>query len=206
MLYTPQYIFAGCKYTTKFLIFNTLEKIFGFFGFLCSFTAILLSNRCYEKKKQTEFERIVREHKATIYTVCYMFSDDNATVADMFQEVLINIWNGLENFQGRSSAGTWIWRVSLNTCISYEKKLRRRHDTFPLEMGIDLYEENPDESGRQIRMLHDRVRRLDIFDRALILLWLEDLTYEEIGAILGISVKNVSVRLVRIKEKLKNMK
>jgi RNA polymerase sigma-70 factor (ECF subfamily) len=155
---------------------------------------------------QTEFERIVREHKATIYTVCYMFSDDNATVADMFQEVLINIWNGLENFQGRSSAGTWIWRVSLNTCISYEKKLRRRHDTFPLEMGIDLYEENTDESGRQIRMLHDRVRRLDIFDRALILLWLEDLTYEEIGAILGISVKNVSVRLVRIKEKLKNMK
>ena len=94
----------------------------------------------------------------------------------------------------------------LNTCISYEKKLRRRHDTFPLEMGIDLYEENTDESGRQIRMLHDRVRRLDIFDRALILLWLEDLTYEEIGAILGISVKNVSVRLVRIKEKLKNMK
>ena len=155
---------------------------------------------------QTEFERIVREHKATIYTVCYMFSDDNTTVADMFQEVLINIWNGLENFQGRSSAGTWIWRVSLNTCISYEKKLRRRHDTFPLEMGIDLYEENTDESGRQIRMLHDRVRRLDIFDRALILLWLEDLTYEEIGAILGISVKNVSVRLVRIKEKLKNMK
>ena len=145
---------------------------------------------------QTEFERIVREHKATIYTVCYMFSDDNATVADML----------LENFQGRSSAGTWIWRVSLNTCISYEKKLRRRHDTFPLEMGIDLYEENTDESGRQIRMLHDRVRRLDIFDRALILLWLEDLTYEEIGAILGISVKNVSVRLVRIKEKLKNMK
>ena len=73
---------------------------------------------------QTEFERIVREHKAAIYTVCYMFSDDNATVADMFQEVLINIRNGLENFQGRSSAGTWIWRVSLNTCISYEKKLR----------------------------------------------------------------------------------
>ena len=76
---------------------------------------------------QTEFERIGREHKAAIYTVCYMFSDDNATVADMFQEVLINIRNGLENFQWRSSAGTWIWRVSLNTCISYEKKLRRRH-------------------------------------------------------------------------------
>ena len=96
---------------------------------------------------QTEFERIGREHKAAIYTVCYMFSDDNATVADMFQEVLINIRNGLENFQGRSSAGTWIWRVSLNTCISYEKKLRRRQDAFPLELGIDLYEENTDEKG-----------------------------------------------------------
>ena len=64
---------------------------------------------------QTEFERIVREHKAAIYTVCYMFSDDNATVADMFQEVLINIRNGLENFQGRSSAGTWIWGGSAST-------------------------------------------------------------------------------------------
>ncbi len=78
----------------------------------------------------------------------------------MFQEALINIWNGLENFQGRSSAGTWIWRVSLNSCISYEKKLRRRHDTFPLEMGIDLYEENTDESGRQIRMLSERYQGL----------------------------------------------
>lgn len=154
---------------------------------------------------QTEFERIVREHKATIYTVCYMFSDDNATVSDMFQEILINIWNWLEGFRGESGTGTWVWRISLNTCISYEKKRGRRKDVFPLEMSIDLYEDT-DEGSRQIRMLHDRIRKLDIFDRALILLWLEDLTYEEIGAILGISVKNVSVRLVRIKEKLKNLK
>ena len=154
---------------------------------------------------QTEFERIVREHKATIYTVCYMFSDDNATVADMFQEVLINIWNGLENFQGRSSAGTWIWRVSLNTCITYDRKRKRAPVILPLDPGINLYE-NTDDESRQINLLHKRIHRLGMLDRAIVLLWLEDLSYEEIGEITGISPKNVSVRLVRIKEKLKNMK
>ena len=108
---------------------------------------------------QTEFERIVREHKATIYTVCYMFSDDNATVADMFQEVLINIWNGLENFQGRSSAGTWIWRVSLNTCITYDRKRKRAPVILPLDPGINLYE-NTDDESRQINLLHKRIHRL----------------------------------------------
>lgn len=61
------------------------------------------------------------------------------------------------------------------------------------------------EDNRQIRMLHDRIHRLQPFDRAIIMLWLEDLSYEEIGQIVGITAKNVSVRLVRIKEQLKSM-
>lgn len=123
----------------------------------------------------------------------------------MFQEALINIWNGLENFQGRSSAGTWIWRVSLNTCITYDRKRKRAPVILPLVPGINLYEDSDDES-RQINMLHKRIHRLGMLDRAIVLLWLEDLSYEEIGEITGISPKNVSVRLVRIREKLKNMK
>ena len=153
--------------------------------------------------KEKEFARIVKEHKRRIYTVCYMFSKDADEVADLFQEILINMWKGFSSFRGESSITTWIWRVSLNTCINTSKK-RRRLETIPLNVNINPYED-VDEESLQVRQLYDRINRLGLVDRSLILLWLENLSYEEIGAIMGISVKNVSVKLVRIREKLKQM-
>ena len=67
---------------------------------------------------EREFEQLVKKHKNTIYTVCFMFSKDSEEVNDLFQEVLINIWQGLPSFKGQSKMETWIWRISLNTCIS----------------------------------------------------------------------------------------
>ena len=153
---------------------------------------------------EKEFARIVREHKATIYTVCYMFSKDKDEVNDLFQEVLIALWRGFEAFRGECNIRSWIYRVSLNTCISTERKKRRRADSVRLDMSINLFSDNDDDS-RQAQMLRERIGRLGVFDRAIILLWLENLSYEEIGAIVGITAKNVSVRLVRIREQLKNM-
>ncbi len=153
--------------------------------------------------KEKEFAQIVREHKRRIYTVCYMFSKDADEVADLFQEILINMWKGFPAFRGESTVSTWIWRVSLNTCINTSKK-RRRPDTIPLNVNINPYEDI-DEDALQIRQLYERINRLGLVDRSIILMWLENLSYEEIGAILGISVKNVSVKLVRIREKLKQI-
>ena len=93
--------------------------------------------------------------------------------------------------------------MALNTCISADRK-KRRTPTVPLEMDVNLYEDN-DADSRQIQMLYKRIHRLKPFDRAIVLLWLEGLPYDEIGAITGISAKNVSVRLVRIREELKKM-
>lgn len=130
-------------------------------------------------KQKENFERLVRSHKDTIYTVCYMFSKDEDEVADLFQETLINVWHGLPKYQGGDEAlRGWIYRVALNTCISLDRSKR----------------------------LHRRIARLQPFDRAIVLLWLEDLSYDEIGQILGITAKNVSVRLVRIREQMKKMK
>ena len=153
--------------------------------------------------KEKEFEKIVKEHKNTIYTVCFMFSKDADEVNDLFQETLINLWQGFNSFKGESSIRTWIWRISLNTCISSERKKSKLH-TVPLSMDINLYEDT-DEDSRQIQMLYNRINRLKPFDRAIVLLWLDNLSYDEIATIVGISVKNVSVRLVRIKEELKRM-
>ena len=151
---------------------------------------------------EIQFAQMVREHKSTIFTVCYMFSKDQEEVNDLFQEVLINLWKGLVAFKGDSDIKTWIYRVSLNTCISFERK--KKHEALPLAMDVNLYD-NHDDDTRQIKMLYQRINQLGLFDKAIVLLWLENMNYEEIAAIVGISVKNVSVRLVRIKEQLKKM-
>lgn len=153
---------------------------------------------------ELDFARIIREHKGTIYTVCYMFSKDEEEVADLFQDILINLWKGFSGFRGESTARTWIYRVSLNTCISAERKKKRRGEILPLEMDINLFDDSS-EDIKQIKMLQTRISRLGPFDRAIVLLWLENLSYDEIGAIVGITAKNVSVRLFRIKEQLRKM-
>ena len=153
--------------------------------------------------KEKQFEQTISENKSTIYTVCYMFSKDSEEVNDLFQEALINLWRGFDGFEHRSDIKTWIYRVTLNTCISVERKKRRQPETS-LSMDINLFRDKDDDT-KQVDMLHQRISLLKPFDRAIVLLWLENLSYEEIGQIVGISTKNVSVRLFRIKEQLKQM-
>lgn len=132
-----------------------------------------------------------------------MFSNDADEVADLFQEVLVKLWNGYDSFQGKSDIKTWIYRVTLNTCITIDRKKRRRNRAM-LSMDVDYFDSQEQETA-QVRILHERIARLQPLDRAIILLWLEQISYGEIGEIVGISAKNVSVRLVRIRVQLKNM-
>lgn len=154
-------------------------------------------------KNEEDFSRIVRENKGTIYTVCHMFANCQDEADDLFQDVLLNLWKGFAKFRGESKVSSWIYRVALNTCISAERKSKQRQ-TERLSMDINLYEDK-DEDSRQVQQLHALIGKLGVIDRAIVLLWLENLSYEEIAGILGISVKNVSVKLVRIKEKLIKM-
>ena len=153
---------------------------------------------------EKQFAQTVKEHRSTIYTVCYMFSQDADEVEDLFQEVLVNLWKGFESFEQRANIKTWIYRIALNTCISQDRKKKRRSSEVRMTMDINLFEDNDDDT-RQVDMLHKRISRLQPFDRAIVLLWLENLPYEEIGQIVGITAKNVSVRLHRIREQLKQM-
>lgn len=155
-----------------------------------------------ERIQTPDFEQLVMEHKSTIYSVCYMFTETKTEADDLFQEVLISLWQGLESFRGDASLRSWIYRVSMNTCISYKRKKRLK--TVPLEFSSDTMDAgNPD--NKQARMLHERISKLEPFDRAIVLLWLENLSYDEIAEIVGITTKAVGVRLVRIKEKLKSL-
>lgn len=152
---------------------------------------------------EQQFSQLVRENKSTIYTVCYMFSNNQDEVADLFQEVLIKLWKGYSTFESRSDIKTWIYRVALNTCISIDRKNKRRAKN-QLSMDINLFADK-DAKTEQVSMLHRRINQLQPLDRAIVLLWLENISYDEIGAIVGITAKNVSVRLFRIRQQLKNM-
>lgn len=137
---------------------------------------------------EQEFNRMILENKSTIYTVCYMFSKDRDEINDLFQEVLVRLWRGYGSFQNKADIRTWIYRVSLNSCIDQQKKSRRRGERVSLNVDIDPFEDT-DDKRLQIKQLYKRIHRLGLVDRGIILLWLEGLSYDEIAAIVGISVK-----------------
>lgn len=151
-----------------------------------------------------QFEALVREEKGTIYSICLMFAPDRTQADDLAQETLVNLWLGLPKFRGDSSSHTWVYRVTLNTCISYERKKKRQPLDRADSIDVTLPNESSD-SGENARRLHQRIQGLERFDRAIILLWLEGLPYDEIGDIVGITPNAVGVRLVRIREKLKKL-
>ena len=131
-----------------------------------------------------------------------MFSKDTDEVNDLFQEVLVNLWKGMSSFKGQSDIRTWIYRIALNTCISTDRK--KKITTIPLSMDANLFQDQ-DEDTKQVKLLHNRISKLQPFDKAIVLLWLENISYDEIGEIVGISTKNVASRLFIIKEKLRSM-
>ena len=153
---------------------------------------------------EREFTQLVQEQKSTIYTVCYMFARDKDEAADLFQDVLLTLWKGIGKFRNDSEISTWVYRVSLNTCISADRK-KRKMPTTRLDMNIDLFDDD-DTDSRQIQVLRQRIQRLQPLDRAIVLLWLESLSYQEIADIVGLTPKNISVRLTRIRLQLKQMK
>lgn len=154
---------------------------------------------------QLEFTRMVKKYQSVIYSVCLMYGNDAEETNDLMQEALIRLWKGFDSFRGESEMKTWVWRVTMNSCINQDQKKKRRRETHDIDLG-NMLQVEAEEDSKQLKILYDRIHRLQPFDRALVLLWLDGTPYEDIGNIIGISTKNVSVKLMRIKEQLKKMK
>lgn len=154
-----------------------------------------------EQKKQ--FVNLIEQNKALIYKFCYMYANETETPDDLFQEVVINLWKGYPDFRGESKIQTWMYRISLNTCITFLRKSGKRPKTQALTDEQLEYAESGDLSS--IKELYSLINKLNAFEKAIILLYLEDRSYDEIGQIVGITKSNVGVRIKRIKEKLSQM-
>lgn len=152
-------------------------------------------------RSQTEFLRLVKEHGRIISKICFIYCKTSTDREDLYQEIVLQLWKSFKSFSDRAAFSTWMYRVALNTAISFTKK-----PSFIITAG-ELPDQVSDDEylsdlSEDIRLLHRAIAMLGRIDKALIILWLEDRSYEEIAGTLGISVKNVSVKLVRIKARL----
>jgi RNA polymerase sigma-70 factor (ECF subfamily) len=155
-----------------------------------------------EDQKQ-QFVEILEQNKALIYKFCYMYANETDDPEDLFQEVVINLWKGFPNFRGDSKIQTWIYRIALNTCVTFLRKAVSRPKTVPLQDELHVYSESCNTS--EIRELYQLINKLNAIEKTIILLYLEERSYEEIASIVGITKINVGVRLNRIKEKLSQL-
>ncbi|WP_321348680.1 sigma-70 family RNA polymerase sigma factor [uncultured Draconibacterium sp.] len=160
-----------------------------------------MKNRIVNK---TEFSQLIEQHQAIIHKITMVYADGRSNREDLFQEICLQLWRSYPNFRSESKFSTWMYRVALNTAISDIRKKKTDIHFEQLHDNDRLQTETSDEK-EQVKLLYRAISKLNRIDKALILLWLEEKSYEEIASILGISKTNVSVKLVRIKHKLEEM-
>ena len=155
-------------------------------------------------EQEQRFLGLMERHRQIIYKVCFMYASDNENISDLYQEVTLNLWKAFPQFRGDSKLTTWVYRIAVNTCVSWLRSRGRQPQTVPFTLSMaDLFTDEQEKES--LRELYSLINRLGKLERALILLWLDERTYEEIAEILDISVSNVGVRINRIKAKLKAM-
>jgi RNA polymerase sigma-70 factor (ECF subfamily) len=160
-----------------------------------------------ENLSEKELEKLIFENQDLILKVCSIYFNNQVDQEDLFQEIVINLWKGLPSFQGMSKLSTWIYRVSLNTALSQIRRQNRKKLFFSEsihENSLITEAANPDR-GFRLNALRKGIEKLKPVEKAVILLYLEEKSYEEISQITGLSINNVSVRIFRTKKKLEKL-
>jgi RNA polymerase sigma factor (sigma-70 family) len=151
---------------------------------------------------QAAFIAALERHRGILFKVAAGYCSDRAQSEDLIQDMIVQLWRSYERFDGRSSFSTWMYRIALNVAISFYRhelrQARHRADAGFLEVA-PATQEPPDE---RISLLREMLEQLDEMNRALMLLYLDDLPYSEIATILGISESNVATKISRIKQRL----
>jgi RNA polymerase sigma-70 factor (ECF subfamily) len=153
--------------------------------------------------KEQDFLEIINDNQLTIMRICRTYGKGLMEAQDLFQEVMANLWKGFSSFRGDSSRATWIYRVTLYTCMQYYRKQKRQTELNKEIPNPQTIIEDDDQKDDQIHALRSAIRHLAEIDRAIMILYLEEHSYAEIGNILGLSESNIGVRITRAKQKIK---
>jgi len=157
-------------------------------------------------EKESRFLEMVGECKGMILQVCSLYARSREETRDLYQDILLQAWRAFDTYRGEAKRSTWLYRIALNTAImNFRKVARSRVESSPKTDLSNQPDPDPPDRSDDFALLHGTIRQLPEIDRAIILLYLEELPHEEIAGIIGITVNNLNVRIVRIKSKLKKL-
>lgn len=152
------------------------------------------------------FEEMILGFRPMIIKICSMFVKTPEDIKDLYQEIILQLWKSMHRYEGRSKLSTWIYRIAINTAIHQKKAISKKALLFTRGSQpdpMDASESNDLNEG--FEMLYQAIRKVDELDRAIILLYLEQNSYKEISEVTGLTVSNISVRILRIKKKLRTI-
>lgn len=154
---------------------------------------------------EEEFLKAIKEHQGIILKVCRMYCSHNTEAEDLFQEILLALWKAWQSFKSESKLSTWMYRIALNTSIS---RLRKSGNSIKFDELEATHLALPDTSTFRLDIIYDEelqtaISTLGTFDKAILMLYLDEKSYRDIAEVLGITESNVAVRINRIKKNLK---
>lgn len=154
---------------------------------------------------EKEFTQLIRQHSGIINKVSYFYATEQMPFDDLRQEIYINIWQALPQYRGDSKVSTWIYRVAVNSALMAIRSSRPRIKTVTFDLVLpDISSELDDAQRENLQTLYALINRLEDIEKAIILLWLDELPYEEIARTLGLKRNTVATKIHRIKDKLSN--
>lgn len=149
---------------------------------------------------EREFRALIIRENTTISKICFSYSCSVAEFDDLRQDALINIWRGMQSFRGISSERTWIYRVTVNSCLStIRKHPRHQHESLDGLYGLI---ESDGTDKETIEQMHRTIATLDSQEKAIIMMWLDELSYDEIASAIGVNRNTIATKIRRIKEKI----
>ncbi|MEN2281644.1 RNA polymerase sigma factor [Algoriphagus sp. SE2] len=153
------------------------------------------------------YSSFILPYAGIIIKICRAYTDSKEDFEDYYQEVCLQIWRSRDSFKEQSEWSTWIYRLTLNVCLTLLKNNKKKKQVLLFDhQPVDLPEENSAEySDESLAELYAAIRQLSEVDRAVILLYLEEKSYQEISEIIGTNANNIGVRIKRIKERLKKI-
>ena len=156
---------------------------------------------------QPEFVQLIRDNNGLILKVCNLYAATEQDRQDLYQEIVIQLWRSVAKFRNESKLTTWMYRVALNTAISDYRKQQRKLSTSGLDLFTkDIAEQNEyNEQEEKLKSLYRAIGHLPEIEKAIVMLYLDDKSYEEMEDILGINQNNLRVKMNRIKEKLRQL-
>jgi len=152
---------------------------------------------------ETDFIQSITQHQNIVHKVCNLYMKNEQDKKDLFQEIVLSAWKGFANFKGDAKFSTWLYRVALNTAITFFRKEKKQLKTVYDDYYADALPDTQLPESEQLAAMHKAIAELSDIDKALVMLYLEDYNYNDISDIMGISANNVAVKMNRIKTKLK---